>query len=93
MAPQAEIRQKAAEVVGNDRFLVAHCSAPIEWCREQDEKGIYAKAEAGEIANVTGVSIAYETPENPDIVLPLHESSVEECAQQVISLLEERGVI
>ena len=93
VAPHEEIRQKAAEVVGTDRFLVAHCSAPTEWCRDQDEKGIYAKAEAGEIANVTGVSIAYETPEKPDVVLPLHESSVEECAQQVIDLLEERGMI
>ena len=93
VAPQEQIRKKAADVIGAERFLVAHCSAPIEWCREQDESGVYAKADAGEITNLAGVSIEYESPANPDIVLPLHELSVEECAERVVKLLEERGVI
>jgi len=93
VAPQEEVRKKAADVVGAERFLVAHCSAPIEWCREQDEQGVYAKADAGEITNLAGVSIAYEPPANPDVVLPLHELTVEECAERVVDLLQQRGVI
>ena len=93
VAPREEVRNKAAEVVGAERFIVAHCSAPIEWCREQDEQGVYAKADAGEIQNLAGVSIEYEPPASPDLTLPLHELSVEECAERVVKLLEERGVL
>jgi len=93
VAPYEAIRQKAAEVIGADRFLVAHCSAPITWCREHDEHGVYAKADAGEIANLAGVSIAYEPPAEPDVELPLDELSIEECAERVVKLLEERGAL
>src|SRR5690606_30726284 len=78
VAPEEGVRQKAAEVVGGDRFLVAHVSAPLEWCRAHDEQGVYAKAEAGEIANLPGVSAEYQPPASPDLVLPTHEISIEE---------------
>ena len=93
VAPHEAIRQKAAEVIGADRFLVAHCSAPIAWCREHDEHGVYAKADAGEISNLAGVSIVYEPPAEPDVELPLDELSIEECAERVVKLLEERGAL
>ena len=93
VAPQEEVRSKAAEVIGADKLLVAYCSAPEEWRREQDEQGVYAKADAGEITNLAGVSIAYEPPASPDLTLPLHELSVEECAERVVKLLEERGLL
>ncbi|MCH2594718.1 MAG: sulfate adenylyltransferase subunit CysN [Pirellulales bacterium] len=93
VAPHEAIRQKAAEVVGGDRFLVAHCSAPIAWCREHDEHDIYSKADSGEIGNLAGVSIEYEPPIEPDVEVPLHEITVEEVAQRVIKLLEERSFI
>ncbi|MCG8449846.1 MAG: sulfate adenylyltransferase subunit CysN [Pirellulales bacterium] len=93
VAPHEAIRRKAAEVIGTGRFLVAHCSAPLEWRREHDKQGVYAKADAGEIANLAGTSIEYEPPTEPDVVLPLHELSVEECAAQVVKLLEQQGVL
>lgn len=92
VAPDEGVRQKAAEVVGTDRFLVAHVSAPLEWCREHDDQGVYAKADAGEIANLPGVSAEYEPPTNPDLVLPTHEISIEECATRVLNLLKAREV-
>jgi bifunctional enzyme CysN/CysC len=93
VAPHEEVRRKAAEAIGGERFLIAHCSAPVEWCRQRDQQGVYVKADAGEIANFPGVSAEYETPENPDLVLPLHESTIEECAERVVKLLEGRGVL
>jgi adenylylsulfate kinase-like enzyme len=54
---------------------------------------VYAKADAGEIANLAGVSIAYEPPAEPDVELPLDELSIEECAERVVKLLEERGAL
>jgi bifunctional enzyme CysN/CysC len=93
VAPHEAVRQKAAEVIGRDRFLVAHVAAPVEWCREHDDQGIYAKADAGEIGGFPGVSADYEPPTAPDLVLKTHEKSIEECAKQVVAMLEKRGVI
>ena len=93
VAPQEAVRQKAAEVVGHDRFLVVHVDAPEEYRRAQDDQGVYAKADAGEIQNLTGVSLEYEPPAEPDLVLKPAEQSTEACAAAVVTLLEERGVV
>ncbi len=92
-APYEAVRQRAAEVVGRERFLVAHVSAPVEWCREHDTGGVYAKADAGEIASMPGVNADYEPPTAPDLVLPTHEQSFDACADRVVKLLEERGLL
>ena len=93
VAPHEAVRQKAADVVGADRFLVAHCNAPVEVCRQRDQQGVYARADAGELSNFPGVTAEYEAPANPDIELPIHEQSVEECAERLVTLLEQRGML
>jgi bifunctional enzyme CysN/CysC len=92
VAPDDDVRQKAAERIGRERFLVVHVSAPVEVCRERDTEGRYAKADAGEIANFPGVSADYEPPANPDLVLPTHDWPVAKCVDAVVKLLESRGI-
>ncbi|MEN1677942.1 MAG: adenylyl-sulfate kinase, partial [Planctomycetota bacterium] len=89
VAPQEGVRRKAAEVIGDENLIIAHCSAPEAWRRENDEQGVYAKADSGEIASLA----SYEPPASPDLELPLNELSVAECAERVVKLLEERGLI
>ncbi|TWT88726.1 Bifunctional enzyme CysN/CysC [Pseudobythopirellula maris] len=93
VAPHEEVRQKAAETVGRDRFLVVHLDAPDAWRRANDEQGVYAKADAGELPDFPGVSAPYEEPAAADLVLKTAETSVEDCAAAIVGLLEERGVI
>jgi len=91
VAPEENVRQKAADVVGRDRFLVVHLSAPVEVCRQRDTDGHYAKADAGEMVEFPGVSAPYEEPTAPDLVLPTHELPVEDCVDRIWQLLEARG--
>jgi bifunctional enzyme CysN/CysC len=93
IAPDAAVRQRATDALGEDRCLVVHLSAPVEICRARDTKGQYARAEAGEFANFPGVSALYEEPANPDLVLPTHELSVAECVDQLLKMLVSRGFI
>jgi bifunctional enzyme CysN/CysC len=93
VAPDEEVRQKAGERVGRDRFLVIHLSAPLEVCRQRDTDGHYKLADTGELANFPGVSAPYEPPTKPDLVLPTHEWPVGTCVDAIVSLLESRGVI
>ncbi len=92
LAPREAVRQKAAEVVGRERFLVVHLSAPIEVCRARDQEGLYGAADAGDIANFPGVSSPYEEPAKPDLVLETHELSVNECVERIMGLLDKRGI-
>jgi bifunctional enzyme CysN/CysC len=94
---RSENLRRAAEVaktlnnsglIGDNRFLVAYVSAPLEWCREHDEGGSYAKAE--DIADISG---DYEPPTTPDIVLPTHEISVDQCVDRLVQLLVKRGFL
>jgi len=93
VAPDEEVRRKAAERIGRGRFLVVHLAAPVEICRTRDSDGHYAQADAGEIANFPGVSAPYEPPVNPDLVLPTHEWPAAKCVDAVIELLESRGMV
>ena len=93
MAPREEIREKAAKVVGADRFLVVHMSAPVEVCRHRDQEGLYGAADIGEIANFPGVSFAYEPPVKPDLTLDTSQESLDECVAKLLKLLEEKQFV
>jgi len=92
VAPDEAVRQKAAQTIGRDRFLVVHLTAPLEVCRQRDTQGQYALADRGEIALFPGVSSPYEPPAQPDLVLPTDQLSVDECVERVVALLQQRGV-
>jgi bifunctional enzyme CysN/CysC len=93
VAPDEDVRQKAAERVGRDRFLVVHLSAPLDVCRQRDTDGHYKLADSGELANFPGVSAPYDPPAQPDLVLPTDEWPVGKCVDAVIRLLEQRGMV
>ena len=93
LAPREAVRQKAADVVGHERFLVIHLDAPIEVCRQRDQEGLYGAADTGEIANFPGVSTPYEPPAGADLVLATDKLSIDQCVEQVLELLKERNFI
>ena len=93
VAPNEDVRQRAAEVVGKDRFLVIHLDAPIDVCRQRDKEGHYAKADAGEIGNFPGVTAPYDVPQQPDLSLATDQLDVSECVEQIVKLLETRQLL
>ena len=90
VAPSNEVRQKFRAGIGNDRFLMAHLSAPLEVCRKRDTDGLYEAADRGEVSSVPGISQPYEAPEDADIVLPTHEMSVDDCVEAIVELLKSK---
>ena len=75
-------------------FFEVFVDIPIEVAQERDPKGLYAKAAAGEIKDMTGLSekSPFEAPENPEIRLPTHKQSVEKSAGDVIHALKTAGL-
>ena len=62
-------RQLVTEIIGRKNLSLIHVNAPLDTCRERDVKGLYARAQAGQIAQMTGLSSAFENPRHPDLVV------------------------
>ena len=65
-------------------FVEIFVDTPIEDAEARDVKGLYAKARAGEIADFTGISSAYEPPERPDIRIDTRRESAEAAAERIV---------
>lgn len=74
-------------------FFEVFVDAPLEVCERRDPKGHYAKARQGLIKGFTGIDAPYEPPPNPELVLKTGESSLEQCLDELIALLERSGII
>jgi adenylylsulfate kinase len=89
ISPYRSMRDEARELMG-ERFVEIHVNAPLEECIRRDPKGLYAKAQRGEIADFTGVSQPYEPPVSPEVELDTRLETPEESAQKVIAFVEQR---
>ncbi len=83
----------ARELVGDAEFLEVYIDTPIEICRERDPKGLYKKADAGELKNFTGVDSPYEAPEHAELAIDTTAGEPEMHAEKVVALLKARGII
>jgi len=69
VSPDESIRNQVAEIVGKDKFIVVYLDADLEYCKKNDEYGLYEKAESGDLKNLPGVDMDFEVPGNPDLEL------------------------
>jgi bifunctional enzyme CysN/CysC len=93
VSPYREDRARVRALVPEGRFLEVFVDAPLEELRRRDPKGLYARAERGEVAGLTGVSAPYEAPDAPELVLRTDRISVDEAVDQVLSRLRAEGIL
>jgi sulfate adenylyltransferase len=88
IAPYAQARAKVREMVAQTGdFLLVYVSTPLDTCAARDRKGLYAKARAGLIDGLTGVSDPYEEPTDADLVIDTSMVSRQEAVGAVLDLL------
>ncbi len=94
IAPYEESRRANRELISRyGGYIEIYVSTPLEVCEARDRKGLYAKARAGKVKGVTGVSDPYIPPSNPDLVIDTTDISPTEAAQEVLLYLAEKGYI
>ena len=74
-------------------FFLVHVATPLEECERRDRKGLYAKARRGEIPDFTGISSPYEVPDDADLRIDTTGRTIDECRDEVLSALAERGFV
>jgi bifunctional enzyme CysN/CysC len=80
VSPYAGDREQAKSLFPKGDFAEVWIKTPAEVCAERDPKGLYKKAAAGELPNLTGVGQDYEVPQSAELVIDgaaLVEESVE----------------
>lgn len=93
VSPYRADRERIRSAMDEGDFLEIHVAADVGVCASRDPKGLYKRAQAGEIENFTGVSAPYEAPQDPELVLRTDQEDVDASAQHVIDLLVKRGYI
>jgi len=88
VSPYAADRECARElhVRAGLQFIEVYVATSLDECARRDPKGLYARAECGEISDLTGIDAPYEPPTNPDVVID-ERHDVETAAQLVLDAI------
>ena len=85
ITPQNKFRDQVREILGDEQFLEVYVKASFEACQVRDVKGLYAKVNAGKVANFSGKSSQFEEPNRADLVI---ETEAQEVGDSVKVLLD-----
>lgn len=69
VSPYAADRDQAKSLFAEGDFAEIWVNTPAEVCAQRDPKGLYKKAQSGQLPNLSGVGQAYEAPVNADFVI------------------------
>lgn len=82
ISPSARVRRELREAIPG--FIEVYVDCPVGICIERDVKGLYRKAMAGEIKELTGLDGRYDIPQHPDIHLHTDRESVSQSVERVL---------
>ncbi|MFA8356903.1 adenylyl-sulfate kinase [Burkholderia ubonensis] len=65
-------------------FIEVHCDCDLRVCEARDVKGLYRRARAGLISDLTGISSPYEPPQSPDVYVNTGKESQDACVDKIV---------
>ncbi|WP_179374558.1 adenylyl-sulfate kinase [Winogradskyella wichelsiae] len=90
VSPYREDRANIKAIVGAENFIEIYVNTSLEECERRDVKGLYKKARAGDIQNMTGISAPYEAPINPDIEIITDGQPIEVSVKSILDVIIEK---
>ncbi|MFQ6610269.1 MAG: sulfate adenylyltransferase subunit CysN [Fidelibacterota bacterium] len=93
ISPFQKDREFARSILPEKSFFETYIKCDLDVCKRRDPKGLYLKAERGEISEFTGISSPYEPPEHPEIIVETDIMTVEQCTNEIIESLERSFII
>ena len=89
ISPYRAAREAARALIGD--FVEVHVAPPLEVCIARDPKGLYRRALAGEITQLTGISDPYEPPRAAELTLDTTTIDVGTAVGAVLAKLVAHG--
>ncbi len=69
ITPLQANRTMVADIIGRDRCSLVFVDAPLAVCQQRDVKGLYSRAQQGNVPQMTGMSSPFEAPLQADLVI------------------------
>ncbi|HOK67612.1 MAG TPA: adenylyl-sulfate kinase [Anaerohalosphaeraceae bacterium] len=86
ISPYRDSRQFVRKICKN--FIEVYVKASLEECKRRDVKGLYQKAQSGQIQKFTGLDDPYEEPENPEIIVDTEHETVDVCIDKIMTYIK-----
>jgi adenylylsulfate kinase len=94
ITPFRDAQQQARDIVEDEgEFVLVYVKCSVDSAAERDPKGLYEQAQEGKIERFTGVNHPFQEPLHPDIVVDTETTPVEDGVEQVLTGLEEQGLL
>jgi bifunctional enzyme CysN/CysC len=93
ISPFRADRRIARDIVEKDEFCEVFVDTPLAVAEGRDPKGLYRRARRGELADFTGISSPYETPEHPELRIDTTEVTAEDAVERIVEHLRGYGVL
>lgn len=93
ISPFRSDRRIVRDLLPEGQFVEVFVDAPLEICKDRDPKGLYRKAERGEIKQFTGIDSPYEAPEKAEVHIDADNKSVAESVNQLLEYLDQAGAL
>lgn len=90
ITPTKSFRSLARQTVGEDDFHEIYVHADFDTCRQRDVKGLYAKADQGQVKQFTGRDSGFEEPASPDLLINTLTESEEESLARLLAFVKDR---
>ncbi|MDB2321299.1 adenylyl-sulfate kinase [Flavobacteriaceae bacterium] len=90
VSPYINDRERVKQIVGADNFIEIYINTSLEECERRDVKGLYKKARAGEIKNMTGISAPYEAPIKPGLEVVSDGQTIEESVKTILEFINKK---
>jgi adenylylsulfate kinase len=78
---RAEVRRRSGA------YMEVFVDAPLQVCIERDPKGLYKRAQSGEIPCFTGISDPYDNPSAPELICHTDVESIDESAAKALAAI------
>jgi bifunctional enzyme CysN/CysC len=84
ISPFRAERDMARQLIGEENFIEVFVDTPLAVCEQRDPKGLYKKARAGQLPNLTGIGSPYEPPVRPEILIQPSTDALDVTVQQLL---------
>lgn len=85
VSPYRETRKRIRKEIGS--FIEIYVKASADICKKRDIKGLWKKAQRGDIKGLTGYDDPYEEPAEPELICDSESADPSQLVKKVIKFL------
>jgi len=90
VSPDEAIRKQVGKIIGEKNFHLIYLDTDVDFCRKNDQYGLYDKADEGDLMYLPGIDMDFQDPTKPDMIFKPIEKEIN--PETVIEYLAEKGI-